>query len=115
MTKDKSDLLQGTLDLLILKALQLAPMHGFGISVRIRQISDEVLQVDQGSLYPALYRLEERGWIKADWGVSENNRKARFYELTKLGRKELERETASWQRLSGAINQVLGATAANLP
>ena len=109
MAKDKSDLLQGTLDMLILKALQLEPMHGFGISVRIRQISEDVLRVEQGSLYPALYRLEEQGWIKASWGVSENNRKARFYELTKLGRKQLEKETANWERLSLAINQVLGA------
>lgn len=109
MAKEKSDLLQGTLDMLILKALQLEPMHGFGISVRIRQISADVLRVEQGSLYPALYRLEEQGWIKARWGVSENNRRARFYELTKLGRKQLEKETANWERLSLAINQVLGA------
>ena len=109
MAKEKSDLLQGTLDMLILKALQLEPMHGFGISVRIRQFSAEVLRVEQGSLYPALYRLEEQGWIKAEWGVSENNRKAKFYELTKRGCKQLEAETANWARLSLAINQVLGA------
>ena len=109
MAKEKTDLLQGTLDMLILKALQLEPMHGFGISVRIRQISADVLRVEQGSLYPALYRLEEQGWIKADWGVSENNRRARFYELTSLGRKQLDRETANWERLSLAINQVLGS------
>jgi len=114
MAKEKSDLLQGTLDMLILKALQLEPMHGFGISVRIRQISEDVLRVEQGSLYPALYRLEEQGWVKASWGVSENNRKARFYELTKLGRKQLEKETANWERLSLAINQVLGARLENL-
>lgn len=108
MAKDKSDLLQGTLDMLILKALQLQPMHGFGISVRIRQISEDVLRVEQGSLYPALYRLEEQGWIKSDWGVSENNRKAKFYEITRLGRKHLERETANWTRLSDAVNAVLG-------
>jgi transcriptional regulator len=107
MAKDKTDLLQGTLDMLILKALQLEPMHGFGISVRIRQMSDEVLQVEQGSLYPALYRLEEQGWIKAEWGVSDNNRKARFYALTAAGRKQLEAETANWERLAGAINLVL--------
>jgi PadR family transcriptional regulator PadR len=82
MTKEKADLLQGTLDLLILKSLQLEPMHGFGISVRIRQLSNEMLTVEQGSLYPALYRLEDHGWIKAEWGVSDNNRKAKFYELT---------------------------------
>ena len=105
--EDKTDLLQGTLDMLILKALQLEPMHGFGISVRIRQMSDEVLQVEQGSLYPALYRLEDQGWIKSEWGVSDNNRKARFYSLTSAGRKQLEAETANWERLATAINLVL--------
>ena len=107
MAREKTDLLQGTLDMLILKALQLEPMHGFGISIRIRQISDEVLQVEQGSLYPALYRLEEQGWIKAEWGVSDNNRKAKFYSLTAAGRKQLNAETANWERLAGAINLVL--------
>jgi len=107
MAREKSDLLQGTLDMLILKALQLEPMHGFGISIRIRQISDEVLQVEQGSLYPALYRLEEQGWIKAEWGVSDNNRKAKFYSLTAAGRKQLNAETANWERLATAINLVL--------
>lgn len=107
MGKEKSDLLQGTLDLLILKSLQLEPMHGFGISVRIRQMSDEVLQVEQGSLYPALYRLEAQGWISAEWGISDNNRKARFYKLTASGRKQLNAETESWSRLSTAINLVL--------
>ncbi|MES1167003.1 MAG: PadR family transcriptional regulator, partial [Pseudomonadota bacterium] len=107
MAKEKPDLLQGTLDMLILKALQLEPMHGFGISVRIRQMSDEVLLVEQGSLYPALYRLEEQGWIKAEWGVSENNRKARFYELTAAGRKQLNAETENWARMSAAINLIL--------
>lgn len=107
MANEKSDLLQGTLDLLILKSLQNEPMHGFGISVRIRQMSDEVLQVEQGSLYPALYRLEDRGWIKAEWGVSENNRRARFYELTAAGRKQLTAETDEWRRVSAAINLVL--------
>jgi transcriptional regulator len=110
MTKDKTDLLQGTLDMLILKALQLEPMHGFGISVRIRQISDEVLQVEQGSLYPALYRLEEQGWIKSEWGVSDNNRKAKYYSLTAAGRRQLEAETANWERLATAINLVLRTT-----
>ncbi len=104
------ELLQGTLDLLILKSLQHEPMHGFGISVRIRQMSDEVLQVEQGSLYPALYRLEDKGWIKAEWGVSENNRRARFYELTASGRKQLDAETANWRQISAAINLVLKAT-----
>src|SRR6185295_11225970 len=107
MAKESPDLLQGTLDMLILKSLQLEPMHGFGISVRIRQMSDEVLQVEQGSLYPALYRLVDKGWIKAEWGTSENNRRARFYELTAAGRKQLEAETANWKQMSAAINLVL--------
>lgn len=109
-TNDKTDLLQGTLDMLILRALQLAPMHGFGISVRLRQLSAEVLQVEQGSLYPALYRLEDQGWIKSEWGVSENNRKAKFYSLTAAGRKQLAAETENWAKLSAAINLVLKAT-----
>src|SRR5882724_11781541 len=104
---DSPELLQGTLDLLILKSLQLEPMHGFGISVRIRQMSDKVLQVEQGSLYPALYRLEDRGWISAEWGISENNRRARFYKLTAAGRKQLDTETANWRQVSAAINLVL--------
>ncbi len=104
------ELLQGTLDMLILKSLQHEPMHGFGISVRIRQMSDEVLQVEQGSLYPALYRLEDQGWIKSEWGVSENNRKAKFYSLTATGRKQLDAETQNWARVSAAINLVLKGT-----
>jgi PadR family transcriptional regulator, regulatory protein PadR len=104
------ELLQGTLDMLILKALQHEPMHGFGISVRIRQMSDEVLQVEQGSLYPALYRLEDKGWIKAEWGTSENNRRARFYTLTAAGRKQLNAETENWARVSAAINMILRGT-----
>ena len=108
MPKDESaELLQGTLDLLILKSLQHEPQHGFAIVTRIRQMSDEVLQVEQGSLYPALYRLEERGWIKAEWGTSENNRRALFYELTAAGRKQLTTETEDWRRVSAAINLVL--------
>lgn len=107
MAKERPDLLQGTLDMLILKSLQHEPMHGFGISVRIRQMSDEVLLVEQGSLYPALYRLEDQGWISAEWGVSENNRKARFYKLTAAGRKQLDAETANWRQVSAAINLVL--------
>ena len=110
MPKEKADLLQGTLDLLILRALQLGPMHGFGVSVLIRQMSKDVLRVDQGSLYPALYRLEEQGWIMSEWGVSDNNRKAKFYRLTPTGRKQLLEERATWERLSTAINQVLKAT-----
>jgi transcriptional regulator len=107
MAKDKSDVLQGTLDMLILKAVQGAPMHGYGISVRIRQISREVLQIEQGSLYPALYRLEEQGWIESEWGTSENNRKAKFYAITRAGRRQLEAEQANWSRVSAAINLVM--------
>lgn len=108
MSHSKADLLQGTLDLLILKALQHEPMHGFGVAVRIGQMSKDMLTVEQGSLYPALYRLEDRGWIKSEWGVSENRRKAKFYSLTSAGRKQLQAEQASWAKLSIAINLVLG-------
>ena len=107
MAKEKNDLVYGTLDMLILKSLQHEPMHGLGIAHRIQQMSDEVLRVEQGSLYPALYRLEARGWIAAEWGVSENNRKARFYRLTPAGRKQLSAETDHWTRLTSAINLVL--------
>ena len=110
MAKERTDLLQGTLDLLILKALQRGPIHGFGISVQIRQMSQDMLQVEQGSLYPALYRLEEQGWIAAEWGVSDHNRKARFYTLTPAGRKQLAIETASWEQVAAAINLVLKGT-----
>jgi PadR family transcriptional regulator len=103
------DLLQGTLDLLILKTLALEPMHGWGIAQRIQQISKEVLQVQQGSLYPALYRLEHRGWIAAEWGASENNRRAKYYRLTPAGRRQLEREASDWLRLSAAITQIVEA------
>ena len=102
------DLPQGTLDLLILRTLSLNPQHGWGISERVQQMSSEVLCIQQGSLYPALHRLERRGWIKARWGTSENNRRARFYELTKTGRKQLETETGLWKQLTSAVNQVLG-------
>jgi transcriptional regulator len=107
MPKQKSDLLQGTLDLLILKTLALEPMHGWGISQRLQQTSEGVLNVNQGSLYPALYRLEEQGWITSEWGSSDNNRQAKYYQLTKAGRKQLVEETANWQRLAAAIEQVL--------
>jgi PadR family transcriptional regulator PadR len=107
MVKDKRELLQGTLDMLILKALERGAVHGFGISVRLRQMSKEALQVEQGSLYPALYRLEEHGWIQARWGISDNNRKARFYSLTAAGRKQLKQETTEWDRLVGIVNLVL--------
>lgn len=109
MAKTKSDLLQGTLDMLILKTLALEPMHGWGISQRIQQTSSGVLNINQGSLYPALYRLEEQGWITSEWGSSENNRQAKYYKLTRAGRKQLDEETANWQRLSTAIEQVLQA------
>jgi PadR family transcriptional regulator PadR len=105
-----TDLVQGTLDLLILKTIALEPMHGWGIAQRIRQVSGEVLQVNQGALYPALHRLEQSGWIKAKWGESDNNRRAKFYSLTPAGRKYLEREQANWQRLSTAIGLVLEAS-----
>src|SRR5712691_8183080 len=101
------DLLQGTLDLLILRALQTEPMHGWAISERIQQTSQDVLRVNQGSLYPALHRLEHQGWIKAEWGISELGRRARFYRLTATGRKQLELETETWARLTGAIGRVL--------
>jgi len=107
MNETKSDLLQGTLDVLILKTLSSGSMHGWGISQRIQQVSEDVLQVNQGSLYPALYRLENQGWIKAEWGTSENNRKAKFYELTRAGRRRLAEETESWERFSAAVARVL--------
>ena len=103
-----SDLVQGTLDLLILKTIALQPMHGWAIAKRIQQISSEVLQVQQGSLYPALHRLEQQGWIKAKWAESETGRRAKFYSLTTAGRKQMETETANWNRLSAAINLVVG-------
>jgi PadR family transcriptional regulator PadR len=102
-----TDLLQGTLDLLILKTIALEPMHGWGISQRIQQISNDVLQVGQGSLYPALHRLEYKGWIQSDWGNSENNRRAKFYSLTTAGKKQLKTELATWDRLSTAIATVI--------
>jgi transcriptional regulator len=104
---EKTDLLQGTLDLLILKVVALGPVHGYGIAQRIRHISQEVLQVQQGSLYPALQRLEKRGWIAADWGESENGRQARFYRLSAKGRKQLAAEEATWNRLSLAVGLIL--------
>jgi transcriptional regulator len=103
----KSDLLQGTLDMLILKIVTLGPIHGYGIAQRIRQISKDVLQVQQGSLYPALHRLEKRGWLSAEWGEAETGREAKFYSLTKVGRKQLEAEAANWDRLSDAVAMIL--------
>jgi PadR family transcriptional regulator PadR len=105
--KNKGDLLQGTLDMLVLKALQLEPMHGWGITERIEQWSQKVLQVNQGSLYPALHRLEEQGWIESEWGVSDNNRRAKFYRLTADGQAQLDRETESWRQYAEAVRWVL--------
>jgi PadR family transcriptional regulator PadR len=107
MDPQKSDLLQGTLDVLILKIVALAPIHGYGIAQRIRQISKAVLQVQQGSLYPALHRLEKRGWLRAEWGEAETGREAKFYTLTKAGCKQLQAETANWDRLSDAVTMIL--------
>jgi len=102
-----SDLVQGTLDLLLLKILTLEPLHGFAISVRLKQVSGDILQVSDGSLYPALHKLEQEGWIKSEWKPSENNRRAKFYSLTRLGRRQLEREAENWNRLSAAISHVI--------
>ncbi len=107
MADTKSDLLQGTLDMLILRTLSTEERHGWGISQRIQQISKDVLRVNQGSLYPALYRLESQGWIASEWAASENNRRAKFYKLTRLGQSQLDRETANWERLSAAVQRVL--------
>jgi PadR family transcriptional regulator PadR len=108
--KPKSAVLQGTLDLLVLKTLEtMGPMHGYGIAQRIQQVSEDVLQLNQGTLYPALLRLEQQGWLRADWGTSDNNRKARFYSITRSGRKQLAEERANWDRVSGAIERLLDA------
>jgi PadR family transcriptional regulator, regulatory protein PadR len=108
MADKRIELPQGTLDLLILRTVALEPQHGWAISERIQQISSDVLQIQQGSLYPALHRLERRGWIAARWGTSENNRRAKFYALTSKGRKQLEAETDAWEKLAAAVAQVLG-------
>jgi transcriptional regulator len=108
VTDDRQDLLQGTLDALILRTLALGPQHGWGVAQRIRQLSEEVLQVQQGSLYPALHRLERGGWIAASWGTSENNRRAKFYRLTPAGERRLAAETEQWRALAAAVSQVLG-------
>ena len=108
MPRSKTEVLQGTLDLLVLKTLDsMGPMHGFGIALRIQQVSQDLLQLNQGTLYPALLRLQQRGWIVSKWGLSENNRKARFYSLTRAGRKRLKEEAESWGRMSTVINRVL--------
>ena len=106
--KERMDLPQGTLDLLILRTLALGTQHGWGISERLQQMSKDALQVQQGSLYPALHRLERRGWIEASWGTSENNRRAKYYELTRKGRRQLEAEQESWRKLTAVVAQVLG-------
>src|SRR3954463_9604481 len=107
-----NDLVQGTLDLLVLKILALQPLHGWAISLRLRSLSSEILQVSEGSLYPALHKLEQEGWIRAEWKQTENNRKAKFYTLTRLGREQLESETANWRRLSTAISSVVALSEA---
>ena len=108
MSKAKSEVLQGTLDLIVLTTLQsMGPMHGFGLARRIEQVSEDLLSMNQGTLYPALLRLEQRGWISSKWGISENNRKARFYSLTKAGRKQLEQESENWERMAAVISRLL--------
>ena len=107
MTNDRIDLPQGTLDLLILRTVSLGPQHGWAISERVQQVSSDVLQIQQGSLYPALHRLERRGWIKAKWGTSDNNRRAKYYDLTAAGKKQLAVETDSWQKMTAAVTQIL--------
>lgn len=107
MTEPRSEVLQGTLEMLVLRTLCLEPMHGWGLSLRLRQLSDEVFDVNQGSLYPALQRMLRRGWVRASWRASENNRRARYYEITAEGRRQLEAQIAEWERSSGAVNRVL--------
>ena len=110
MATERTDLLQGTLELLILKTLAREPMHGYGIVQRIHEAAEDLLKVEDGSLYPALYRMEERGWIKSEWGVSENNRRAKYYKLTKAGQKQLAAQRANWDRISRAVTKILQAT-----
>lgn len=108
MAAERGEVLQGTLDLIVLKTLEtMGPQHGYGIAVRIQQVSEDLLKLNQGTLYPALLRLEQRGWITSKWGVSDNNRKAKFYSLTKRGRKQLSAEAASWERMAGVIARLL--------
>ncbi|HKD81353.1 MAG TPA: PadR family transcriptional regulator [Candidatus Angelobacter sp.] len=110
MADIKTDVMQGTLDLMVLKTLEaLGPLHGYGIARRIEQISENLLQLNQGTLYPALLRLQQRGWIKSEWGFSDNNRKARFYQLTNAGRRQLAAETRNWERISGVMARLLGS------
>lgn len=107
MAKTRTDLMQGTLELLILKTLARDSMHGYGIAQRIHAVADDLLKIEDGSLYPALYRMEERGWVKSKWDVSENNRRAKFYKLTSAGRRQLEAESDNWERISRAITRIL--------
>jgi PadR family transcriptional regulator len=107
--RSNADQIHGTLDMLVLKTLAIGPQHGYGIAQHLQQLSDDVLQVEEGSLYPALYRMEQRGWIASTWGTSDNNRRARFYEITSAGRRRLRTETASWRRLTGAVARILEA------
>jgi transcriptional regulator len=112
MTGSKTDVLQGTLDLMVLKTLDtIGPQHGYGIAQRLQQVSEDVLHLNQGTLYPALLRLEQRGWVTSKWGTSENNRRARFYSLTRAGRKQLQREADDWHRIAGIMARLLGGTA----
>ena len=108
--RTNSDQLHGTLDLLVLRTLLAGPQHGYGIAQRLHQLSDEVLQVEEGSLYPALYRMEQKGWIASEWAITDMNRRARYYKLTRSGRKQVEAETGSWQKLSAAIDRIISAT-----
>ena len=108
--KQKSELPQGTLDLLVLKALSLGPMHGYGVGQRIQQLAEDMRRIEEGTLYPALYRIEQKGWIQSEWGVSENNRRARFYKITRRGRKQLATEESQWEHVATAVTKVLKAT-----
>ncbi|HKO61458.1 MAG TPA: PadR family transcriptional regulator [Pyrinomonadaceae bacterium] len=110
MRSDRTDLMQGTLELLVLKTLSREPMHGYGIAQRIHEAVEDLLKVEDGSLYPALYRMEERGWISSEWGSSENNRRAKFYKLTRVGRQQLAAQSVNWERISKAVTRVLQAT-----
>lgn len=110
MRSDRTDLMQGTLELLVLKTLSREPMHGYGIAQRIHDAVEDLLRVEDGSLYPALYRMEERGWISSEWGASENNRRAKFYKLTRVGRQQLAAQSVNWERISQAVTKVLQAT-----
>ena len=110
MRSDRTDLMQGTLELLVLKTLSREPMHGYGIAQRIHEAAEDLLKVEDGSLYPALYRMEERGWISSEWGSSENNRRAKFYKLTRVGRQQLAAQSVNWERISQAVTKVLQST-----